>query len=203
MPKSKGTRTSNFEHIILQKNRFAALELDSSSDSEEDERDVLEEQDVLEGRATENEHGTTEDEDTVQEEVVKGTNKSAQGEMRKWSNPDSESHVNIFNSPFYKGKRPPFKQNTRPRFVDDEWTSIGEEQGTKVTYEERVASANEAKTPTGDTIIFPPEEDTTTAAMWAEKVKECLEKAEAARAKPDDFHESLNRLSFFRRPMAK
>ena len=177
MPKSKGTRTSNFEHIILQKNRFAALELDSSSDSEEEE--------VVESDA-----------DAEVEEV--------KGEMRKWTNPDSESHVNIFNSPFYKGKRPPFKQNTRPRFVDDEWSSIGEEHGTKVTYEERVPSLRgEAKTPTGETIIFPPEEDMTTAAMWAEKVKECLEKAEAARGKSDDFHESLNRLSFFRRPMAK
>ena len=174
MPKSKGTRTSNFEHIVLQKNRFAALELDSSSDSEE------------------------ELESEVEAEV------EVKGEMRKWTNPDSESHVNIFNSPFYKGKRPPFKQNTRPRFVDDEWTSIGEEHGAKVTYEDRVPTVRDgAKTPTGDTIIFPPEEDITTAAMWAVKVKECLEKAEAARAKPDDFHESLNRLSFFRRPMAK
>lgn len=178
MPKSKGTRTSNFEHIVLQKNRFAALELDSSSDSEEE----------VESEA--------EAEAEVEVEV--------KGEMRKWTNPDSESHVNIFNSPFYKGKRPPFKQNTRPRFVDDEWTSIGEEHGAKVTYEDRVPTVRDgAKTPTGDTIIFPPEEDITTAAMWAVKVKECLEKAEAARAKPDDFHESLNRLSFFRRPMAK
>jgi hypothetical protein len=176
MPKSKGTRTSNFEHIVLQKNRFAALELDSSSDSEEE----------------------------VESEVEAEAEVEVKGEMRKWTNPDSESHVNIFNSPFYKGKRPPFKQNTRPRFVDDEWTSIGEEHGTKVTYEDRVPTVRDgAKTPTGDTIIFPPEEDITTAAMWAVKVKECLEKAEAARAKPDDFHESLNRLSFFRRPMAK
>lgn len=178
MPKSKGTRTSNFEHIVLQKNRFAALELDSSSDSEEDE--------------------------VVESEAEAEAEVEVKGEMRKWTNPDSESHVNIFNSPFYKGKRPPFKQNTRPRFVDDEWTSIGEEHGTKVTYEDRVPTVRDgAKTPTGDTIIFPPEEDITTAAMWAVKVKECLEKAEAARAKPDDFHESLNRLSFFRRPMAK
>ena len=176
MPKSKGARASDLENIALQKNRFAALDLDSSSDSES--------------------VASTEPE-VVEEEAVKG-------EMRKWTNPDSESHVNIFNSPFYKGKRPAFKQNTRPRFVDDEWTSIGEEHGTKVTYEERVTTVRDgAKTPTGDTIIFPPEEDTTTAAMWAVKVKECLEKAEAARAKPDDFHESLNRLSFFRRPMAK
>lgn len=166
------------ENIVLQKNRFAALELDSSSDSEVEE--------------------VADSADSVDEKPT------ITGEMRKWTNPDSESHVNIFNSPFYKGKRPAFKQNTRPRFVDDEWTSIGEEHGTKVTYEERVPSLrSEAKTPTGDTIIFPPEEDTTTAAMWAVKVKECLEKAEAARAKPDDFHESLNRLSFFRRPMAK
>lgn len=164
---------------MLQKNRFAALELDSSSDSDVDS--------VASASA----------EVEVDAEAVKG-------EMRKWTNPDSESHVNIFNSPFYKGKRPAFKQNTRPRFIDDEWTSIGEEPGTKVTYEERLPTVRDgAKTPTGDTIIFPPEEDTTTAAMWAEKVKECLEKAEAARAKPDDFHESLNRLSFFRRPMAK
>lgn len=176
MPRSKGARVSDLENIALQKNRFAALDLDSSSDSES--------------------VASTEPE-VVEEEAVKG-------EMRKWTNPDSESHVNIFNSPFYKGKRPAFKQNTRPRFVDDEWTSIGEEHGTKVTYEERAPTVRDgAKTPTGDTIIFPPEEDTTTAAMWAVKVKECLEKAEAARAKPDDFHESLNRLSFFRRPMAK
>jgi len=178
MPRSKGARASDLENIVLQKNRFAALELDSSSDSES----------VASASA---------EPEVVEEEAVKG-------EMRKWTNPDSESHVNIFNSPFYKGKRPAFKQNTRPRFIDDEWTSIGEESGAKVTYEDRAPIAREeAKTPTGDTIIFPPEEDTTTAAMWAEKVKECLEKAEAARAKPDDFHESLNRLSFFRRPMAK
>jgi len=178
MPRSKGARASDLENIVLQKNRFAALELDSSSDS-----------DSVASASAEPE--------VVEEEAIKG-------EMRKWTNPDSESHVNIFNSPFYKGKRPAFKQNTRPRFIDDEWTSIGEEPGTKVTYEERLPTVRDgAKTPTGDTIIFPPEEDTTTAAMWAEKVKECLEKAEAARAKPDDFHESLNRLSFFRRPMAK
>jgi hypothetical protein len=183
MPKSKGTRTSNFEHIALQKNRFAALELDSSSDSEE------------ELSSSESVASAVED---------KSLEETSKGQMRKWSNPDSESHVNIFNSPFYKGKRPAFKQNTRPRFVDEEWTSIAEESGAKVTYEDRAPIAREeAKTPTGNTIIFPPEEDTTTAAMWAEKVKECLEKAEAARAKPDDFHESLNRLSFFRRPMAK
>ena len=178
MPRSKGAKISDLENIVLQKNRFAALELDSSSDSEVEE--------------------VADSADSVDEKPT------ITGEMRKWTNPDSESHVNIFNSPFYKGKRPAFKQNTRPRFVDDEWTSIGEEHGTKVTYEERVPSLrSEAKTPTGDTIIFPPEEDTTTAAMWAVKVKECLEKAEAARAKPDDFHESLNRLSFFRRPIGK
>jgi hypothetical protein len=178
MPRSKGAKISDLENIVLQKNRFAALELDSSSDSEVEEM--------------------AESADSVDEKPT------ITGEMRKWTNPDSESHVNIFNSPFYKGKRSTFKQNTRPRFVDDEWTSIGEEAGTKVMYEERVHTLrSDAKTPTGDTIIFPPEEDTTTAAMWAEKVKECLEKAEAARAKPDDFHESLNRLSFFRRPMAK
>jgi len=175
MPRSKGARASDLENIVLQKNRFAALELDSSSDS-----------DSVASASAEPE--------VVEEEAIKG----------EMTNPDSESHVNIFNSPFYKGKRPAFKQNTRPRFIDDEWTSIGEEPGTKVTYEERLPTVRDgAKTPTGDTIIFPPEEDTTTAAMWAEKVKECLEKAEAARAKPDDFHESLNRLSFFRRPMAK
>ena len=169
---------------MLQKNRFAALELDSSSDSDVEENAVCDE--------------------TVSAEAGAEAEETVKGEMRKWTNPDSESHVNIFNSPFYKGKRPAFKQNTRPRFIDDEWTSIGEEPGTKVTYEERLPTVRDgAKTPTGDTIIFPPEEDTTTAAMWAEKVKECLEKAEAARAKPDDFHESLNRLSFFRRPMAK
>jgi len=178
MPRSKGAKISDLENIVLQKNRFAALELDSSSDSEVEEM--------------------AESADSVDEKPT------ITGEMRKWTNPDSESHVNIFNSPFYKGKRSTFKQNTRPRFVDDEWTSIGEEAGTKVMYEERVHTLrSDAKTPTGDTIIFPPEEDTTTAVMWAEKVKECLEKAEAARAKPDDFHESLNRLSFFRRPMAK
>jgi hypothetical protein len=181
MPKSKGTRTSNFENIVLQKNRFAALELDSSSDSEVEKV-----------------------EESADEMVSVDEKPTSKGEMRKWANPDSESHVNIFNSPFYKGKKLPFKQNTRPRFVDDEWTNIGEEQGTKVTYEDRLSTVRDgAKTPTGDTIIFPPEEDITTAAMWAVKVKESLEKAEAARAKPDDFHECLNRLSFFRRPMAK
>jgi len=188
MPKSKGARASIFEHIALQKNRFAALELDSSSDSEVEENDTAEEEGVVEVRSAD-------------EEAI--TLKSGQAEMRKWNNPESESHVNIFNSPFYKGKRPSYKQNTRPRFVDDEWNSIGEESGTNIMYEERICRVREeTKTPTGDTIIFPPEEHTTTAAMWAEKVRECLEKAEAARSKPDEFHESLNRLSFFRRPMA-
>lgn len=193
MPRSKGARASDLDHIVLQKNRFAALELDSSSDS-----DVEEVAESVDERVSVDQLVSVDERNTVDEKPI------IKGEMRKWTNPDSESHVNIFNSPFYKGKRPPFKQNTRPRFVDDEWTSIGEEDGTRVTYEERAPNVRDgAKTPTGDTIIFPPEEDTTTAAMWAEKVKECLEKAEAARAKPDDFHESLNRLSFFRRPMAK
>ena len=187
MPKSKGTKTSNFEHIVLQKNRFAALELDSSSDSEVEKVEESADEMV-----------------SVDERKSVDEKPTSKGEMRKWTNPDSESHVNIFNSPFYKGKKLPFKQNTRPRFVDDEWTSIGEEHGAKVTYEDRLSTVRDgAKAPTGDTIIFPPEEDITTAAMWAVKVKESLEKAEAARAKPDDFHESLNRLSFFRRPMAK
>jgi hypothetical protein len=97
-----------------------------------------------------------------------------------------------------------YKQNTRPRFVDDGDNDSGEVLTGAVVYEERAPIVREEpKTPTGDTIIFPPEEDTTTASMWAEKVKECLEKAEASRAKKDDFHESLNRLSFFRRPMSK
>ena len=177
MPKSKGARASDLHSIVLQKNRFACPELDSSSDSEV-------------------EVSSSEEEIPI---------KSASPEMRKWTNPESESHVNIFNSPFYKGKRTMiYKQATRPRFVDDGEEDSVEGLSGAVVYEERAPIVREEpKTPTGDTIIFPPEEDTTTASMWAEKVKECLEKAEASRAKKDDFHESLNRLSFFRRPMAK
>ena len=177
MPKSKGVKASDLQNIAQQKNRFASLELDSSSDSEV-------------------EVSSSEEEAPV---------KSAVPEMRKWTNPESESHVNIFNSPFYKGKRTViYKQATRPRFIDDGEEDSVEGLSGAVVYEERAPIVREEpKTPTGDTIIFPPEEDTTTASMWAEKVKECLEKAEASRAKKDDFHESLNRLSFFRRPMAK
>lgn len=177
MPKSKGARTSDLHNIAQQKNRFAALEVDSSSES-----DV--------------EVSSSEEEIPI---------KSASPEMRKWTNPESESHVNIFNSPFYKGKRTMiYKQATRPRFIDDGEEDSVEGLSGAVVYEERAPIVREEpKTPTGDTIIFPPEEDTTTASMWAEKVKECLEKAEASRAKKDDFHESLNRLSFFRRPVAK
>jgi hypothetical protein len=177
MPKSKGVKASDLQNIAQQKNRFACPELDSSSDS-----DV--------------EVSSSEEEIPI---------KSASPEMRKWTNPESESHVNIFNSPFYKGKRTMiYKQATRPRFVDDCEDDSVEGLSGAVVYEERAPIVREEpKTPTGDTIIFPPEEDTTTASMWAEKVKECLEKAEASRAKKDDFHESLNRLSFFRRPMGK
>jgi hypothetical protein len=185
MPKSKGVKASDLNNIAQQKNRFACPELDSSSDSEYDLSSGEEE-----------EVPVKEEEPSV---------KSPVAEMRKWTNPESESHVNIFNSPFYKGKRTMiYKQNTRPRFVDDGDNDSGEVLTGAVVYEERAPIVREEpKTPTGDTIIFPPEEDTTTASMWAEKVKECLEKAEASRAKKDDFHESLNRLSFFRRPMSK
>lgn len=185
MPKSKGLRASDLLHIAQQKNRFASLELDSSSDSEPEV--------------------SSSEEEEVPVKVEESPVKSPVAEMRKWTNPESESHVNIFNSPFYKGKRTMiYKQATRPRFVDD-----GEDDSTEglsgvVVYEERAPIVREEpKTPTGDTIIFPPEEEITTASMWAEKVKECLEKAEASRAKKDDFHESLNRLSFFRRPITK
>jgi len=180
MPKSKGARASDLDSIVLQKNRFACPELDSSSESE-------------------NEVSSSEEE---QEELPL---KTSPPQMRKWLNPESESHVNIFNSPFYKGKRTMiYNQETRPRFIDDCDNDSVEVVSSNVVYEERgQAVREEPKTPTGDTIIFPSEEDTTKACMWAEKVKECLEKAEASRAKKDDFHESLNRLSFFRRPMAK
>jgi hypothetical protein len=177
MPKSKGLRASDLHHIAQQKNRFASLELDSSSESEV-------------------EVSSSEEELSL---------KTSPPQMRKWLNPESESHVNIFNSPFYKGKRTMiYNQETRPRFVDDCDNDSVEVVSSNVVYEQRVqAVREEPKTPTGDTIIFPPEEDTTKASVWAEKVKECLEKAEASRAKKDDFHESLNRLSFFRRPTAK
>ena len=188
MPKSKGVRVSDLLHIAQQKNRFAALEIDSSSDSEPEVSSSEEEK---------------EQECPVSPHPRVSVHPPT--EMRKWTNPESESHINIFNSPFYKGKRTMiYKQATRPRFVDDCEDDSTEGLSGAVVYEERAPIVREEpKTPTGDTIIFPPEEEITTASMWAEKVKECLEKAEASRAKKDDFHESLNRLSFFRRPMAK
>jgi len=192
MPKSKGLRASDLLHIAQQKNRFASLELDSSSDS-----------DMEVSSSEEEEVPVKEEESSVSPNPGGPVHPVA--EMRKWTNPESESHVNIFNSPFYKGKRTMiYKQATRPRFVDDGEDDSTEGLSGAVVYEERTPIVREEpKTPTGDTIIFPPEEEITTASMWAEKVKECLEKAEASRAKKDDFHESLNRLSFFRRPMTK
>jgi len=184
MPKSKGAKASDIEYIINQKNRFAALELYSSSEEEQDSV-----KSVHEGLGN-----------SLKAQKPELINQ----EMRKWTNTVSEPHVNIFNSPFYKHKRGGFKHNTRPRFVDEDTTNLEKEAEQRVAYEERPSFLREyTNTYTENTIVIPPEEDTSTAAMWADKVKECLEKAEAARAKPDDFHESLNRLSFFRRPIAK
>lgn len=184
MPKSKGAKASDIEHIINQKNRFAALEIYSSSEEEQD--------------SVKSVHGGLDNFVKAQEPII------INQEMRKWTNAVSEPHVNIFNSPFYKKKKGAFKHNTCPRFVDEDTTILEKEAEQKVTYEVRPSFLREyTQTYTEDTIVIPPEEDTSSAAMWAEKVKESLEKAEAARTKPDDFHESLNRLSFFRRPIAK
>jgi hypothetical protein len=141
---------------------------------------------------------------------------SAGAKYRKWNRGEearftTDSTANIFSSPFYKGRRPSQKHWAKPRFVEDTdgWVSIrqgndaeGEEVQSEVIYEKRPVPVEQPVTPDGETVIFPPEEEAVTASMWAERIKNTLEKAEATRGKPkeaDDFKESLNRLSFFRR----
>lgn len=180
---------------VKSKNFFSALESDSSSSSEEEE--VVEE---------------------VEEAVPAPAAPSAGAAFRKWNRGEearftTDSTANIFSSPFYKGRRPSQKHWTKPRFVEDTdgWVSIrqgNEAEGeSEVIYEKRPSAVEqhvpaETSTPDGETVIFPPEEEAVTASMWAERIKSTLEKAEATRGKPkesDDFKESLNRLSFFRR----
>jgi len=170
-------KPTKFVDVVVRKNFFAALESSESEDSSDSEDSPVE----------------------VPADVG----------FRKWNRSDEtrfavESTANIFSSPFYKGRRNLQKHWAKPRFVEDTdgWVSIRhgqekekekekevEEVRADVIYEERKVQS----------------EEEISATMWAERIKNTLEKAEASRAKPkdtEDFKESLNRLSFFRRPMA-
>ena len=129
---------------------------------------------------------------------------------RRWVRPDngrfaSDSSENIFSSPFYKGKRTLSKHWTRPRFVEDNegWVSIRHgnveesEKDSGVVYEERTVK--------GGTEVSTESSDELSASMWAERIKNTLEKAEQTRASKsidEEFKVSLQRLSFFRRPIS-
>ena len=196
------------QELVSSSRRNVFLALYDSSESEEESSESHAE--VVEGP----EEGTVE----CPEEGTEGPSLTADAQQyRKWSRPDtgrfsSDSSANIFSSPFYKGKRVTSKHWTRPRFVEDTdgWVSIrqgSEDSTTDVIYEERPLP----KTPTGETIIFPPEDisaDSLSANVWAERIKNTLEKAEQTRAATardskvdEEFKASLQRLSFFRRPM--
>ena len=182
--------------IVIRKNMFAALYI-SDSDSDSEVVDVSEGEVVLE------------EEGELQDKLPK----PEQEPYRRWVRPDngrfaSDSSENIFSSPFYKGKRTLSKHWARPRFVEDNdgWVSIrhgnfeDSEKDSGVVYEERaVKDVTEPKDDTSQTI------DELSASMWAERIKNTLEKAEQTRASKsidEEFKVSLQRLSFFRRPIS-
>jgi hypothetical protein len=195
--------------VVIRKNMFAALYI---SDSDSEEADVREDEgvgdkvDSLAATAT-----ASADKEPAEEKLESGGESLQQeNSYRRWVRPDngrfaSDSSENIFSSPFYKGKRTLSKHWTRPRFVEDNdgWVSIRHgnfeetEKDSGVVYEERtVKEVTEPSTEVSEEL---------SASIWAERIKNTLEKAEQTRTSKsidEEFKVSLQRLSFFRRPIS-
>jgi len=157
----------------------------------------------------------SESEEEVCEEVCEEQRQEQAPSVRLWSKDTEEPLANrfvmkessiqsLFQSPFQKGGVKGGHRNKKHRFSkpcfqneDEGWVSIHcrrEEEEQPV--EQPVEQSTEVET-------------SPTAQMWAERVKESLEKAEELRLKSKDssteriaeIRNSLSRLSFFRRPM--
>ena len=152
---------------------------------------------------------------------------------REWNSDASrfandDMKKNLFSSPF--SKVPSARGTANPKSLfgtfdanrsrpEKEWTSIRWNQPQFIDTEgEAEAEAEAEAEPDADReivleeTITPSEESGTkniTALVWAERIKQSLEKAELAREEkakkvnPAEFKEALGRLSFFRRPVAQ
>lgn len=126
---------------------------------------------------------------------------------------NSDEHSTLFSSPFHRTKLAEKKRWNRPRFQkdDDGWVSISwnqpqfleEPEGTLTPPESDFPSlllrGSEAPKILSESIDRHTDtSDKDSAAVWAERVKKCLEKAELSRPAKEP-REGLDRLSFFRR----
>jgi hypothetical protein len=194
--------------VVIRKNMFAALYI---SDSDSEEADVREDHggDNLTSVAV-TKNILADKESSKEKPESGGESLQQENSYRRWVRPDngrfaSDSSENIFSSPFYKGKRTLSKHWARPRFVEDNdgWVSIRHgnfeetEKDSGVVYEERpVKDVTEPSTEVSEEL---------SASIWAERIKNTLEKAEQTRASKsidEEFKVSLQRLSFFRRPIS-
>lgn len=163
----------------------------------------------------------SESEEEVCEEVREEVPKEQTPSVRIWSKDAEDSLANrfvmkestiqsLFQSPFQKGGVKGVNRNKKHRFSrpcfqneDEGWVSIHcrrdqEEQSAEQPLTDEQIPEQTAQVETSQT-----------AQMWAERVKESLEKAEEMRVKSKensteriaDIRNSLSRLSFFRRPM--
>jgi hypothetical protein len=149
---------------------------------------------------------------------------------REWNSEVSrfanDMKKNLFSSPF--SKVPSTRGTANPKSLfgtfdanrsrpEKEWTSIRWNQPQFIDTECEGEAEAEAEPDADREIVLeetitPSEESGTkniTALVWAERIKQSLEKAELAREEkakkvnPAEFKEALGRLSFFRRPVAQ
>jgi hypothetical protein len=187
------------------KNPFAALQMDSDSEVEEqEEKKVVEPSPSL--------------------RIMTPTSSPS---LRVWKLEEGEERPkNVFKSPFSQKKRKQKEhekegwvsiQKNQPQFVDDNASTESEREIKKEVFMEALTlepvsppEFKEEVAPTG-TQDFPSligRGTGLTAMDWAERVRTSLERAEQARNKPpsaaqktEEFANSLGRLSFFRRPV--
>ncbi len=177
----------------MSKNPFAALQMDSDSDSEKSKQSpslrILTPQQSPSFRVWKLEEG---------EEKPKNVFKSTFSQKkRRQVNHEHEGWVSI--------------QKNQPNFVDDNASTDSEKEIKKEMIMEAltlepVSPPDLEEKKEGDSVLS---RGTGMSAMdWSERVRTSLEKAEQARNKPptsaqktEDFINGLGRLSFFRRPM--
>ena len=175
--------------VVPSANPFAALASDSDS---EGEKEVVEIQEIEKEKAKEKE---------------KAESASASPPFRVWSIDDAEKRfkndTNIFSSPFSRKKG-----WSKPRFKEDGegWVSIEVGKPTSDSVKQEEAPNVEVV----EDFSLTPQEfpsmltrgDQETAAIWAEKVKKSLDRAEKVRVEfkrgKDNSYDMGTRLSFFR-----